>query len=112
MFWWLYYANKGVNYESKPLVIWLQGGPGGSSTGFGNFGEIGPEDTNLNARKVNWVDHANILFIDNPVGTGYSYVDNLNLLSRNNTQIAEDLVQCMRLFYAKLPEFEVIRIKF
>uniref|UniRef100_A0A8C7EQF0 Serine carboxypeptidase 1 n=1 Tax=Neovison vison TaxID=452646 RepID=A0A8C7EQF0_NEOVI len=43
MFWWLYYAtNPCKNFSELPLVMWLQGGPGGSSTGFGNFEEIGP----------------------------------------------------------------------
>uniref|UniRef100_A0A4X1SHA9 Serine carboxypeptidase 1 n=1 Tax=Sus scrofa TaxID=9823 RepID=A0A4X1SHA9_PIG len=43
MFWWLYYAtNPCKNFTELPLVMWLQGGPGGSSTGFGNFEEIGP----------------------------------------------------------------------
>uniref|UniRef100_A0A8C0I632 Serine carboxypeptidase 1 n=1 Tax=Balaenoptera musculus TaxID=9771 RepID=A0A8C0I632_BALMU len=43
MFWWLYYATSpSKNFSELPLVMWLQGGPGGSSTGFGNFEEIGP----------------------------------------------------------------------
>uniref|UniRef100_A0A5F9CSI9 Serine carboxypeptidase 1 n=1 Tax=Oryctolagus cuniculus TaxID=9986 RepID=A0A5F9CSI9_RABIT len=42
MFWWLYYATHPCkNFSELPLVMWLQGGPGGSSTGFGNFQEIG-----------------------------------------------------------------------
>lgn len=30
--------------------------------------EIGPLDVNLKPRPINWVQAANILFIDNPVG--------------------------------------------
>uniref|UniRef100_A0AC11DT59 Serine carboxypeptidase 1 n=1 Tax=Ovis aries TaxID=9940 RepID=A0AC11DT59_SHEEP len=42
MFWWLYYAASSYkNFTELPLIMWLQGGPGGSSTGFGNFEEIG-----------------------------------------------------------------------
>lgn len=42
LFYWLYYTTAEVNRVSeKPLIIWLQGGPGASSTGFGNFAEIG-----------------------------------------------------------------------
>lgn len=57
MFWWLYYTtNQDVSsYLEKPLVIWLQGGPGGSSTGYGNFEEIGPYDVNLKPRDHTWV---------------------------------------------------------
>lgn len=32
-----------------------QGGPGGSSVGFGNFAEIGPLDVNLKNRSTTWV---------------------------------------------------------
>lgn len=56
MFWWLYYTTANVNsYYDKPLVIWLQGGPGGSSTSYGNFEELGPLDVNLNPRNYTWV---------------------------------------------------------
>ncbi|XP_044735318.1 retinoid-inducible serine carboxypeptidase-like [Chrysoperla carnea] len=107
MFWWLYYTTADVEKpESKPLIIWLQGGPGGSSTGYGNFEELGPLDSNLNPRNHTWVKDYNVIFIDNPVGTGFSYVDSTSLLTTNNAQIARDLVECLRSFYKKLPQFE------
>ncbi|XP_071634686.1 retinoid-inducible serine carboxypeptidase isoform X1 [Temnothorax longispinosus] len=107
MFWWLYYTTANVNsYYNSPLVIWLQGGPGGSSTSFGNFEELGPLDVKLNPRNYTWVKDYNVLFIDNPVGTGYSYVETGSALTKTNTQIAKDLVECMRGFYKKLPKFE------
>jgi len=52
MFYWLYYNEQTTE---QPLVIWLQGGPGASSTGYGNFEEIGIVDTNLNVRNSSWV---------------------------------------------------------
>lgn len=57
MFWWLYFTtDKQVSsFYDRPLVIWLQGGPGGSSTGYGNFEELGPFDVNLNYRNYTWV---------------------------------------------------------
>ena len=73
MFWWLYGADS-VQREDKPLLMWLQGGPGSSSTGYGNFEEIGPLDVHLEVRNTTWIKEANILFVDNPVGCGYSYV--------------------------------------
>ncbi|XP_044735685.1 retinoid-inducible serine carboxypeptidase-like isoform X1 [Chrysoperla carnea] len=107
MFWWLYYTTSNAETpESKPLIIWLQGGPGASSTGIGNFEELGPLDTNLNPRNHTWVKDYNVVFIDNPVGTGFSYVESDSLLTTNNTQIANDLIECLRSIYKKLPKFE------
>ncbi|KAK0096787.1 hypothetical protein PV326_004422 [Microctonus aethiopoides] len=113
MFWWLYYVdspNKSVDYNvfDKPLIIWLQGGPGGSSTGKGNFEEIGPFDIEGQRRNHTWVNDYNVLFIDNPVGTGFSYVDNNSTYASNNHQIAKDLIKCMRKFLAKIPEFKKV----
>lgn len=110
MFWWLYYTTApGItNYTERPLVIWLQGGPGASSTGYGNFEELGPLDLYLNNRNFTWVKDMNVLFIDNPVGTGFSYTDTEDALTTNNTQIAIDLVSLMRGFYVLHPEFKTV----
>ena len=72
--------------------IFIQGGPGGSSTGFGNFQEIGPFDVTLSPRSTTWVRAANVLFVDNPVGTGYSYVDEDSAYTTNVDEIAQDLL--------------------
>ena len=107
MFWWLYYAKADDSYKSLPLVIWLQGGPGASGTGFGNFAEIGPLDAKLQPRANSWLNYANLLFIDNPVGTGYSYVTSEDAYVKNNTQIAQDLIVCLESILKALPEFRV-----
>ena len=39
MFYWFFAAQSGN--ENAPLIVWLQGGPGGSSL-FGLFSEMGP----------------------------------------------------------------------
>uniref|UniRef100_A0A6Q2XG49 Carboxypeptidase n=1 Tax=Esox lucius TaxID=8010 RepID=A0A6Q2XG49_ESOLU len=55
MFWWLYYSDSSsASFSQLPLVMWLQGGPGGSGCGFGNFEEIGPLDRDLEPRKSSW----------------------------------------------------------
>lgn len=82
MFWWLYMKDEGVD---KPLIMWLQGGPGGSSTGFGNFEEIGPQNVQLKPRNTTWLKEANLLFVDNPVGAGYSYVTRDDAYTTNVT---------------------------
>ena len=105
-FWWLYGAIS-TTREGHPLILWLQGGPGGSSTGYGNFLEMGPLDTHLNPRAATWLNApANLLFVDNPVGAGYSYVDDLALIPRTNAAIAADLVTLMAAFFGKFPSLQ------
>ncbi|XP_046962822.1 retinoid-inducible serine carboxypeptidase-like [Vanessa cardui] len=107
MFYWLFHTTANVtSYTERPLIIWLQGGPGGSSTGIGNFEILGPLDLSLQERNYTWVKNFNVLFIDNPVGTGFSYVDDLKYLTRTNDEIALDFVELMRGFYRANPEFE------
>ncbi|XP_011254586.1 retinoid-inducible serine carboxypeptidase [Camponotus floridanus] len=109
MFWWLYYTTADVkSYYEKPLIIWLQGGPGGSSTSYGNFEELGPLDIDLYPRNYTWVKNYNVLFIDNPVGTGFSKAENISGFVKTNAQIANDLLECIRGFYKELPKFKPV----
>lgn len=56
MFYWLFYADgTKVDATEKPLVIWIQGGPGFAASGVGNFGEIGPLNMDFKPRNHTWV---------------------------------------------------------
>lgn len=103
MFWWAY-GSHGTR-ENMPLILWLQGGPGGSGVGFGNFGEIGPVDMDLKPRKLTWLTKSNLLFVDNPVGSGFSYVDDYSALTTNITGINEDLLTLLKEVFVKIPAF-------
>ncbi|KAK2433828.1 serine carboxypeptidase [Trifolium repens] len=93
MFWWLYRSPYRVEDSSKPwpIVLWLQGGPGASGVGIGNFEEVGPLDTNLKPRNSTWLLKADLLFVDNPVGTGYSFVEDQKLFVKTDDEAATDL---------------------
>ena len=56
------------------------------------------------------VRNYNVLFIDNPVGTGFSYAETKAAYTRTNAQIASDLVETMRHFYKRLPEFRKVPV--
>ncbi|KVI07988.1 Peptidase S10, serine carboxypeptidase [Cynara cardunculus var. scolymus] len=101
MFWWLYWSPNRVDDPSKPwpTILWLQGGPGGSGVGFGNFGEIGPLDVNLKPRNSTWLQKADILFVDSPVGTGFSYVEDDNLFVTTDIEAATDLTTLLKTIY-------------
>ncbi len=101
-FWWLYGANTTAPRENAPLILWLQGGPGASSTGYGNFAEMGPLDWYLQPRETTWLNApANLLFLDNPVGAGFSYVERDDLLPTTNAAIAADIVTLLAAFFTK-----------
>ncbi|KAA0705575.1 Retinoid-inducible serine carboxypeptidase [Triplophysa tibetana] len=109
MFWWLYYANSSsASYKELPLVMWLQGGPGGSSCGFGNFEEIGPLDRDLKPRETSWVHASSMLFVDNPVGTGYSYTDSEGALTKDVAMVASDMMVLLKNFFSLKTEFQSI----
>lgn len=87
------------------FVVFL-GGPGMPSSGYGNFMEIGPLDINLERRSYSLIQDFNILFIDNPVGVGYSYVDgNETKTPKNNEEIGEDLFRFLKIFMNKKEDF-------
>ncbi|XP_060524569.1 retinoid-inducible serine carboxypeptidase-like [Cylas formicarius] len=109
MFWWLYYTTASSDAKDRPLIIWLQGGPGGSSTGLGNFNEIGPWDVHLQNRSFSWVNFANILFVDNPVGTGFSYIEEgSDGFAKDNAAIARDFLEFLNGFFEKFPDFQSV----
>ncbi|XP_057752760.1 serine carboxypeptidase-like 51 isoform X1 [Arachis stenosperma] len=93
MFWWLYKSPYRVEDPSKPwpIILWLQGGPGASGVGIGNFEEVGPLDTDLKPRNSTWLKKADLLFVDNPVGTGYSFVEDKSLFVKTDDEAATDL---------------------
>ena len=105
IFWWLYGAQSDER-DNLPLALWLQGSPGGSGTGFGNFEEIGPINQNSTARKTTWIQKTNLLLIDSPVGAGFSYVEDPAAYTRNVAQIANDLLEVLKAFFKNLTIFE------
>lgn len=107
MFWWLYHSPQRVDNGKTPwpTVLWLQGGPGASGVGYGNFMEIGPLDEDLKPRATTWLAKADLLFVDNPVGTGFSYVEggDKSLMAHTDAEAARDLVTLLCALYRDSP---------
>ena len=57
------------------------------------------------------MNEANVLFIDSPVGSGYSYVDKLSQLTTDVNQITHDLHQLVKQFMIRYPQFKVVIIR-
>jgi hypothetical protein len=107
------------NTTDSPLVLWQQGGPGGSSVGIGYFNELGPfvlDNDSLQRNKSgvprlvrnknSWSQYANVLFLEHPAGTGFSYCEpTMNASGTNTTRCKwDDLTQSVA-FYDALAEF-------
>lgn len=50
---------------------------------------------------------ASILFVDNPVGTGFSYVDDCSLFAKNLTTVVSDMMVFLKEFFTHRTEFQV-----
>jgi serine carboxypeptidase 1 len=115
----MFYAIRGDDTvpasvrAERPLVMWLQGGPGASSM-FGDFLETGPvklEATGATTwelvnRTHTWVRHANMLYVDNPVGTGFSYTTDPRGFSTTDEEIAANLVTFLKGFLQVHTEYQ------
>ncbi|XP_057329620.1 venom serine carboxypeptidase-like [Microplitis mediator] len=103
LFFWFFPSQ--IESQSAPVILWLPGDPGTSALS-GLFLEIGAfrvgRNKVLEMREYNWNKNHNVLYIDSPVGTGYSFTDDEEGFSKNETQIYEDLyaglVQFFKLF--------------
>ncbi|CAD5224598.1 unnamed protein product [Bursaphelenchus okinawaensis] len=74
-FYWL--TEAAVNPDSAPLLVWLNGGPGCSSIG-GLLAEYGPfyvtkDGSALVENIFAWNREFNVLFLESPIGVGFSY---------------------------------------
>ncbi|CAN4121562.1 unnamed protein product [Withania somnifera] len=94
-------------YET-PFLIWLQGGPGCSSM-LGNFYELGPFRVSSSLRHNvghlvlepnpgSWNRIFGVLFLDNPIGTGFSIASSQEEIPRSQHDVAKHLFIAMREF--------------
>ncbi|KZV76370.1 hypothetical protein PENSPDRAFT_646398 [Peniophora sp. CONT] len=106
LFFW-FFESRG-SPSTDPLVLWLNGGPGGSSS-IGLLMELGPcrvsdEGKNTTVNPHAWNNNANIIFLDQPVNVGYSYSSNGSKVK--TTPVAgEDVYAFLELFLARYPEY-------
>lgn len=107
LFFWFFPSQN--NPAEDPVSIWLQGGPGSTSF-FGLLTENGPYNLNLDGelelREYSWNRNSSIIFIDNPVGTGYSYTGSLDCYTTEQTQVGRDLLNALEQFFLVFPEYK------
>ena len=89
-----------------PIILWLTGGPGCSSTMALLF-ENGPcsvnaEGTGTEVNPYSWTEAAHVLWLDQPAGVGYSYGDENDY---DEEMISEDAFYFLQAFFKKHPEY-------
>ncbi|KAI4386493.1 hypothetical protein MLD38_004423 [Melastoma candidum] len=91
-----------------PILIWLQGGPGCSSM-LGNFLELGPwivsPDLSLHPNPGSWNRLFGLLFLDNPIGVGFSVAASPEEIPRDQPSVAEHLFAAIKGFVGLDPSF-------
>ncbi|KAG0422662.1 hypothetical protein HPB47_001552 [Ixodes persulcatus] len=96
------------NPKTAPVLLWLQGGPGSSSM-FGLFVENGPyivdKGGNLQMRKVTWARRYSMLYVDNPVGVGFSFTQQDQGYAHNESDVGRDLFEALQQFFTLFPEY-------
>ncbi|EQL01929.1 Peptidase S10, serine carboxypeptidase [Ophiocordyceps sinensis CO18] len=106
IFFW-HFQNKHIANRQR-TVIWVNGGPGCSSED-GALMEVGPyrvkDEQNLVLNNGSWNEFANLLFVDNPVGTGFSFVDTDSFV-RELDAMADQFVDFLDKFFAIFPEYD------
>ncbi|KAI4177768.1 MAG: hypothetical protein LQ343_000232 [Gyalolechia ehrenbergii] len=104
---WFWFFEARSNATTAPLAAWFNGGPGCSSM-IGLFQENGPchfvngaSTPSLN--QYSWNSYANMLYIDQPVGVGFSYGTD----SVTSTVTAAPYVwKLIQAFYAQFPQYK------
>ncbi len=105
-------SDKAIHYalveserdpSNDPLLVWYSGGPGCSSM-LGLFVDIGPftlkdGQVHITPNPNSWNKKANVLFIDQPAGVGYSIARTPSALKSDDKISASDNLQTLLRFF-------------
>lgn len=103
----LYVKAEKNGSSDTPLVLWLEGGPGKTAL-FGQFLESGPlgigADGQLYRRRPTLQEEADVIYLDQPVGGGYSFTRDRRGFARTLDDIAGSIEEFLRQFLVLFPE--------
>ncbi|KAF5180328.1 Serine carboxypeptidase-like [Thalictrum thalictroides] len=103
-----YFFFESRNNKKDPVVIWLTGGPGCSSE-LAVFYENGPftiaKNMSLKWNEYGWDKASNLLYVDQPTGTGFSFSSDKSDLRHNEEGVSNDLYDFLQAFFAEHPDY-------
>jgi len=109
LFFWL--SESQTSPKTDPLLIWLSGGPGCSSIA-AMFEENGPfqlvrkgKEIKLKENPYSWNKRANIIYLDQPVGTGMSYTGT-NTYDKDQSEVSQQFYEFLKELYKVFPEYK------
>ncbi|KAJ5474572.1 Peptidase S10serine carboxypeptidase [Penicillium sp. IBT 31633x] len=111
IFFWLFQAEQPAYNDN--LIIWLNGGPGCSSligltTGNGPITFDG-NTTRFTRNPHSWTRLGNVLYVDQPVGTGFSTAS-FPYPVKDNGRVTSDFTQWLRSFFEYFPHLQTKQI--
>ncbi|CAN8232401.1 unnamed protein product [Cochlearia groenlandica] len=112
---WYYFVESEKDSTKDPVVLWLNGGPGCSSMdGFvyehGPF-RFEPAKTDSSHQSLilnpnSWSKVSNIIYLDSPVGVGFSYSNNESDYETGDIKTALDSHTFLLKWFQMYPEFQ------
>lgn len=105
-----YFYFKSRGDPKDPVVLWMTGGPGCSSE-LAVFYEngpyaINPEDLSLSVNPFGWDTVSNLIYVDQPINTGFSYSTDPADDVHDEKRVAEDMLQFLGEFVDAHPELD------
>ncbi|EOA12515.1 hypothetical protein CARUB_v10026338mg [Capsella rubella] len=103
-----YYVEAETHPDTKPLTLWLNGGPGCSSVGGGGFTELGPfyptgDGRGLRINTMSWNKASNLLFVESPAGVGWSYSNRTSDYNAGDESATSDMLLFLLRWFDKFP---------
>jgi len=98
------------NKTEDPLVLWMTGGPGCSSE-LAVFAENGPfvidpTTLELSWNAYGWDKVSNLVYVDQPIGTGFSYSKDPRDIVHDEHGVSEDMYDFLLAFTEAHPEYK------
>lgn len=103
-----FWAIESATPSASPVVLWLNGGPGASSIEYGGLYEMGPFAVSADGQRLvprnaseTWASAATMIFVDQPVGVGYSFSKSgtLDELRFNSVRAGRELAVFLSHFF-------------
>merc|ERR1712060_447117 len=107
IFYWVFQSRN--EPSTDPLVLWLTGGPGCASE-VALFYENGPykftsaTDNTLKSNPNSWNTFANLLYVDQPIGTGFSKGGLHD--AKSEKEVAQGMATMLKGFVEQNPEYK------